>query len=198
MKYGKLEDGKINYAPRNFITEDGQTILNFNSNEELMLEYGFKPIQEADKPYYPYSISYKETKLVIKEIIIPNILEYKNSRLEENKYLRDECLNAGVTYKGILFDSDTDQKINILGVISRMSDEDTTIWYGMNNDILECTKEDLFNIGILITKLNTYCWTKNTYIQQRINNANTVQEIEEVEIIYNFSEENLEELLMRE
>ena len=49
--YGKLVDGKINYAPSNFMTPNGSLILNFNKNVGLMKEYGFKLIAE-DKPSY--------------------------------------------------------------------------------------------------------------------------------------------------
>lgn len=49
--YGKLVEGKIIYAPVNFITPDNCLILNFNKNISLMTEYGFKIISE-DIPSY--------------------------------------------------------------------------------------------------------------------------------------------------
>lgn len=42
--YGKLIDGVIKYAPTNYLTENGSIIFNFNTNIEVMLEYGFKEI----------------------------------------------------------------------------------------------------------------------------------------------------------
>ena len=42
--YGKLIDGVIKYAPTNYLTENGKTIFNFNTNIEVMLENGFKEI----------------------------------------------------------------------------------------------------------------------------------------------------------
>lgn len=51
--YGKLVEGKINYAPVNFMTPDGRLILNFNKNVSLMKEYGFKKITENIPSYNP-------------------------------------------------------------------------------------------------------------------------------------------------
>lgn len=51
--YGKLVDGKINYAPSNFMTPNNCLILNFNKNISLMREYGFKIISEDIPSYDP-------------------------------------------------------------------------------------------------------------------------------------------------
>lgn len=64
--YVKLdaETGVISYAPKNL----GEH-LNFNTNIELMTEYGYKPLVLAEKDDgKKYSITYKETKTQIKEI----------------------------------------------------------------------------------------------------------------------------------
>lgn len=116
----------------------------------------------------------------------------KDSRVEENDIARDEALIAGVTYKGVLFDSDTDQKINLLSVIEEMSEEATTVWFGMDNTPLVCTKQDLRNIGGLIKALHTFCWTKNAEIKAEISYATTIEEVEAVVIDYNMSEEENE------
>ena len=36
--YAKLIDGVLQYAPKNFLTESGQYIANFNNNEDLMIK----------------------------------------------------------------------------------------------------------------------------------------------------------------
>lgn len=110
----------------------------------------------------------------------------KNSKIQENDNARDIVLNSGVVYKEVLFDSDTDQKVNLLATVSMMSDTDTIEWFGMNNYSLVCTKEDLLNIGGLITQLHTYCWTKNAEIKNEIREANTIEELERIEIKYEF------------
>lgn len=110
--------------------------------------------------------------------------EAKDERIIENDTIRDEALNQGVVYKDVLFDSDTDQKVNLLAIVSTMDDEDTIIWYGKDNQPLECDKQDLINIGGLITQLHAYCWNKNALIKAEINNAETIEQVEAIVIDY--------------
>lgn len=49
--YGKLIEGKIEYAPVNFITPNNCLILNFNKNVSLMEEFGYKLVVDS-KPLY--------------------------------------------------------------------------------------------------------------------------------------------------
>lgn len=108
----------------------------------------------------------------------------KYNLIDENNVNRNKKLLSGVIYKDILFDSDTEQKINLLSIYSDMSDEDTIVWYGKDNDELLCTKEDLRNIGDLIKELHTYCWTRNAEIKQQIEQAQTLEELDEIDISY--------------
>ena len=101
-----------------------------------------------------------------------------------NDELRDRALLGGVTYQNVLFDSDTDQKVNLLATVGMMSDEDTITWYGMDNQGLLCTKTDLMAIGGLITELHSYCWGMNAYIKEQISEAQTLEELENIEINY--------------
>ena len=109
----------------------------------------------------------------------------KTEKIALNDELRDTALLSGVTYQNVLFDSDDSQKINLLATYNRMSDNDKIMWFGMNNVPLECTKIDLFNIGNLITQLHTFCWTNNYEIKLKINNAETLEDLEKIEINYN-------------
>ena len=108
----------------------------------------------------------------------------KQDKIQVNDKLRDEAINDGVMYKNILFDSDTDQKVNLLAMVSAMSDEDTITWFGKDNQPLDCTKEDLLNIGGLITQLHSFCWNKNAQIKYLIDVAETLEELEEINIDY--------------
>lgn len=67
-KYGKLNNNVLEYAPAHLII-NGTTILNINKDEELLQEYGFKEIVEAEKPNYPYINTYEETETQIIEHI---------------------------------------------------------------------------------------------------------------------------------
>lgn len=110
--------------------------------------------------------------------------EAKQAKIQENDLKRDETLNQGVKYKGVLFDSDTDQKVNLLAIVSTLGDEDIITWYGKDNQPLECSKEDLINIGGLITQLHTFCWNKNAEIKALINDAETLEEVNNIVIDY--------------
>lgn len=115
-----------------------------------------------------------------------NILleQAKSDKIALNDGLRDTALLSGVEYQNVLFDSDTDQKVNLLATVNMMSDTDTITWYGMDNQGLLCTKTDLMAIGGLITELHSYCWNLNAYIKEQINNAQTMAELDEIEINY--------------
>lgn len=114
----------------------------------------------------------------------------KETKIQANDTARDEALLQGVIYKDVLFDSDTDQKINLLAIVSTMSDEDVITWFGMDNVPLECTKLDLINIGGLITALHSFCWNKNAEIKEAINNATTIEEVDAIVIDYLQEEED--------
>lgn len=49
--YGKIINNQLVYAPLNYKTNNGQLITNFNTNEDLMVKYGFKKINGI-KPEY--------------------------------------------------------------------------------------------------------------------------------------------------
>lgn len=122
-------------------------------------------------------------------VINPDLDEIKLQKAKDEKIVvndseRDIALNQGVVYKDVLFDSDTDQKVNLLAIVSTMGDTDTIVWFGKDNQPLECNKEDLINIGGLITMLHRFCWNKNAEIKAEINNAQTVEEVEAIEINY--------------
>ena len=125
---------------------------------------GYQNIEVSDEEYQLYKL--KQDKIML------------------NEELRDSALYGGVTYQNVLFDSDTDQKTNIIGKVMTMSDMDTVVWFGMDNQGLLCTKTDLMAIGGLITELHSFCWNNNAYIKEQINNAQTIEELEEIEINY--------------
>lgn len=116
--------------------------------------------------------------------IVYRLYRAKQSKIRENDIKRDTALLGGVEYQGVLFDSDTDQKINLLATVSRMSDTDTITWFGMDNQGLLCTKVDLLAIGQLITELHSFCWQNNAYIKEQIEQAETIAEVNAIEINY--------------
>ena len=157
-------------------------------------EYGSKDIKniEVDETLYDnkqkYGIEYYTYKdgEIIKNPEWDNIYleQKKQEKIEENDKLRDEALNQGVVYNNVLFDSDTDQKINLLATYGTMTDDSTIVWYGKDNQGLLCTKNDLLAIGNLITELHSYCWENNAYIKEQIENAQTEDELNKIVINY--------------
>lgn len=123
----------------------------------------------------------------------------KENKLKENETVREQFLVSGVEYKSLLWDSDIEQKLNISVQLSSMGDEDTVVWVSMDGvTSLECTKQDLMNIGALLTQMTAYVWQyKNPEIKVAINNAQTLEELDAIEIVYSLEEmnkPNLEEI----
>lgn len=192
MKYAKfISSTQIEYPPKN-----KGNIINYNLNIEALKADGYKEFIPAIKEIgKSYNITYLENETeIIEQIteITPDPVELlkqaKQQKISENDIARDEALNSGVVYKEVLFDSDTDQKVNLLATVSMMQDSDTIEWYGMNNYSLICTKQDLINIGGLITQLHSFCWTKNAEIKEAIRNASTIEEVNNIVIDYNQGE----------
>lgn len=191
-KYAKL----INETTIEFPPVNKGSVLNYNTNSELLIHDGYKEFIEAEKNQTNrmYHIEYTDNTDTIEEVIIydetqeeadaRDLANAKQQKISENDIARDAALIQGVTYKNVLFDSDTDQKVNLLATVGSMDDEATTIWFGMDNTPLECGKQDLINIGGLITILHTFCWTKNYEIKLAINEATTIEEVEAIEIDY--------------
>lgn len=128
---------------------------------------------------------YQDGKIVENPNYEKIILELKKQELIKlNDINRDKKLEEGVVYNNILFDSDTDQKINLLAMYNTMSDDDTILWYGLDNKPLLCAKSDLLEIGNLITDLHKFCWNNNAFIKEQIDKANTIKELEEISVKY--------------
>lgn len=187
-KYVKyISETQIEYPPRN-----KDNIINYDLDVEQLIADGYKEFVPAEKEIgKAYNITYTQTKTQVREIateVIPDPAELlrqaKEQKIAENDSKRDEALVQGVTYSNVLFDSDTDQKVNLLATVSMMQDEDEITWFGMDNQPLECTKQDLLNIGGLITELHSFCWGKNYIIKSAISEAATVEAVEAIEVDY--------------
>lgn len=80
--YAKLENNKLIYVPKDYNTGD-YLIINFNKNEELMKQYGFKEVIDI-KPEYDNNTQYLSVKdYTEKEDSI--IINYKINEIEYQK-----------------------------------------------------------------------------------------------------------------
>ena len=61
MLYGILINGVLKYAPKDYITTDQVVIENFNKNEKLLLDYGYKTVID-EKPNYNKDTQYLTLK----------------------------------------------------------------------------------------------------------------------------------------
>lgn len=139
----------------------------------------------------------RETKTALEAWGTDNIEKLekaKQAKLQENETTREQFLVSGVEYKDILWDSDIEQKLNISVQVASMGDEDIVTWVAMDGvTSLECTKGDLLAIGQLLTQMTAYVWQyKNPMIKTAIAKAETIEEVEAIEIVYDLGEINIE------
>lgn len=155
--------------------EDTEMFLFALEADEIM---GEKEIEiEGETITIPYPVKNPDYPAI-------ELAQAKALKIAENDTARDTALYQGVVYKNVLFDSDTDQKINLLAIVSTMDDEQTLVWYGKDNQPLTCSKEDLINIGGLITQLHSFCWNKNAEIKAAIAKAKTLTALNKITIDY--------------
>ncbi len=81
MKYAKLENGVLTFAPKN-----KGNIINYNLNIEQMTKDGYKPFVESEKELNKsYEYSYEETENEIKEILTEILPDETEILLMENQ-----------------------------------------------------------------------------------------------------------------
>ena len=168
-------------------TQQEKTDFIFKYNQDCFQEGYNCRIEESETALYALEeneLLQGDEVVIDPEYEAKHLEQVKQAKIKENDNLRDIALNRGVEYQNILFDSDTDQKVNLLAITSSMGDEMTIPWYGMNNNVLIATKEDLTNIGNLIVELHTLCWTENARVKGAIEAAETIEEVENIEINY--------------
>ena len=107
MKYAKIIDGNIEFAPKNYVTEDGATIINFTNDEDIMLQYGYKKFIEAEKdPTHIYIITYNETAKQIREIATINTKAEEEreeaERQAEQERIRQLHMTRGDFFEGFI------------------------------------------------------------------------------------------------
>lgn len=95
MKYAIMQDDKPIYAKEYYIGKDGEIIINFNKNEELMKAYGFKPIVDLVPEYnvateYVVITGYEENEEKI--IVVYEVRQIQKTREQLVQDDRERCL----------------------------------------------------------------------------------------------------------
>lgn len=117
------------------------------------------------------------------EYLAAQLQKAKEVKLAKNIEMRDERLRAGIWYKGVLFDSDTDSKVNIMGAVSVLPEDATVGWNSMDNETVLLTKSELNELGNLLVALTSDIWGEEGLNVQYINAINSAKSIEEVDAI---------------
>lgn len=114
----------------------------------------------------------------------------KETKLTENKTAYDAALKAGVTYKGELFDCDTLAAVRIMGQMvaaqaQAIADEETIDWFDYNYKPVTLTISEFMELAGLVTLNTRRIETLNCGFNTAVENAQTIEEIEAIEIDYN-------------
>lgn len=97
MRYAKLIDNRIEFAPKN-----KGSILNYNLDVELMLADGYKPFVEVERPetIRYYHIEYVETDTIAEVIVYDETQEEAEERIrqEEQQEFNRKFFNTSLGY----------------------------------------------------------------------------------------------------
>lgn len=114
--YGKLIDGKLVYAPKNYLTDDNRMIFNFNNNVELMKNNGFKEVEDIVPSYdatthYVIKVGYNEgeDKIVVNYEVLEKELTYAEKLVSQQElamsFLADNLTDEQAVQVPLIFEA---------------------------------------------------------------------------------------------
>ena len=114
--YGKLIDGKLVYAPKNYLTDDNRMIFNFNNNVELMKNNGFKEVEDIVPSYdatthYVIKVGYNEgeDKIVVNYEVLKKELTYAEKLTSQQElamsFLADNLTDEQAVQVPLIFEA---------------------------------------------------------------------------------------------
>ena len=114
--YGKLIDGKLVYAPKNYLTDDNRMIFNFNNNVELMKNNGFKEVEDIVPSYdatthYVIKVGYDEgeDKIVVNYDVLQKELTYAEKLTSQQElamsFLADNLTDEQAVQVPLIFEA---------------------------------------------------------------------------------------------
>lgn len=218
MLYGKIINGVFKYAPDTYVSSDGNTIIpNFNTNHELMNEFGYKQVietyeettldlkliktfeEEDDKIIINYSVNNTEP-------FLNSIKEEKISQTKENlaRYLEKHplksCVKGGIEKEYTITQEKQSQLTNAITtylslalpymVSNQPVPEDIKIYWNSTGYIYEeWTYEEISTLKNEITVYVTPLVAMQQYLEITLRSFKTQKEIKEFDI--NFTDENV-------
>lgn len=173
-----------------YIEKDNKIVLFDTDKNKIQNTLIFMPQYEG--------LEIKETQRPIVDFRFADTDEYKSeqlakakkTKLAENKTAYDAALKAGVTYKGELFDCDTLAAVRIMGQMvaaqtQAIADEETIDWFDYNYKPVTLTISEFMELAGLVTLNTRRIETLNCGFNTAVENAQTIKEIEAIEIDYN-------------
>ena len=114
--YGKLIDGKLVYAPKNYLTDDNRMIFNFNNNVEFMKNNGFKEVEDIVPSYdatthYVIKVGYDEgeDKIVVNYEVLEKELTYAEKLTSQQElamsFLADNLTDEQAVQVPLIFEA---------------------------------------------------------------------------------------------
>lgn len=197
-----ISENQIIFPPKNLIKENGETIINFDLNEDALKEYGYKLFEPAEKdPELEYSITYNETNKKITEIATPLPIQTPEEKFIETKQLKiQEALqkaqdyeqNGTVEYKNCVFEMSISNRTNLKDTEEALIalGETSTQWNDKNDEIVELTLSDIqyIRLNLILARIKRLWIEQYPSYKQEIENAETLEQLESINI--NYTEEN--------
>lgn len=186
--YGKLINNELSVAPKNY-TDEFNTILNFNTNEELMIKYGYKPVIESIKPDYPYTLSYEENEDNITEIVTADIEAERALKLDEALAKAYDYEQGGtVEHKNCIFEMSLSNQNNLRNTQEALekTGQDETTWNDKNDELVTLTLEDIqyIRLNLILGAIQKLWIVDYPNYKSQILEAQTIEELEAIEISY--------------
>ena len=121
--YGKITEGVFEQAPKNY-QDENITICNFDLDEDLMKEYGFKPVIECEKPVTDryWEIAYTENEEEIQENVT-----YTETEEEYQARKRQEIGRLSLTKREVFLALYDDKGLKPEQVRAQITDEKALI-----------------------------------------------------------------------
>ena len=126
------------------------------------------------------------------EYLAEELLKEKEIKQAQNKAAYETALKSGVTYKDSLFDCDTVAAVRIMGQLTAtqtmaIATEETIDWFDYNYQPVSLTIPEFIELAGVVTMNTRRIETLNCSINTAISNAQTMEELDAVEIDYETS-----------
>ena len=126
MQYVKfITENQVQYPPKNYTTEDGTTIFNFDKNEDALKANGFKELVITNRENgRSYKVTYKETDSQVIEI-----LEDITKEIEEETEAarKEEIQKCSLTKREVFLALYKDKKVTPEQLRAQVTDPEALI-----------------------------------------------------------------------